>query len=147
MKITEYEMKEILQTLSGGYQNFQVNQFTIKAWGEALGEFSLERLQKGLSFCLREHDSGFAPSAGEFRNYCIEAARTPQFRLQQQNERDNLKRLEQQNSEAIPMPENFRKLLANFSGKMNLRDALAKNLEREEIRKNEELAFYGTANA
>jgi hypothetical protein len=116
------------------------------AWGEALGEFSLDRLQKGLSFCLREHTTGFAPTPGEFRQYCIEAARTPQFRLQQQAERDNLKRLEQQNSEAIPMPENFKKLLENFTGKMNLRDAVANNLERKKQRRAEEMEFYGTAN-
>ena len=142
MKITEFEMKEILRTLSGAFQNFQVNQFTIKSWVLALGEFTLKRMQKGLIYCLKEHTTGFAPTPGEFRYYCIEAARTPQFKLQQQTERDRLKKLEKQNLQSIPMPDKLRKLLGQLSAKMTIKDALANNSARQNVRRQAEIDFF-----
>jgi len=96
-----------------------------------------------LIYCLKEHCSGFYPSTGEFRQYCLDASRTPEFIAKQEAEREQLKMLESASIESIPMPQSFRKLIGKFTKKMSIHDAVEANRKREILRRGESIKFFG----
>ena len=147
MGISEYEMKEILKTLMGTYSNFQVNEYTVKAWALALSDFSLEKVQRGVIYCLKEHQSAFAPTTGEFRNYCMEAARTPEYRARLQAEHEEMKQLAGINANAIPMPQAFREMMTRFVTKTSIRDGVIANQAESLNRQEADAKFFGRSNA
>ena len=124
-----------------------MDQYTVKAWVLALGDFSLEKIQRGVIYCLKEHQSAFAPTTGEFRQYCIDAARTPEYRARLQEEQEEMKRLNGIDANAIPMPPAFRELMTRFITKTNIKDAVAANHAEHLKRVEEDEKFYGMVNA
>ena len=120
-----------------------MNEYTIKAWVLALGDFSLEKIQRGVIYCLKEHQSGFQPSTGEFRQYCIDAARTPEYRARLQEEHEEMKRLNGIDANAIPMPPAFRELITRFISKTNIKDAVIANQAETLKRVTDNANFYG----
>ena len=124
-----------------------MDQYTVKAWVLALGDFSLEKIQRGVIYCLKEHQSAFAPTTGEFRQYCIDAARTPEYRARLQEEHEEMKRLNGIDANAIPMPPAFRELMTRFITKTNIKDAVAANHAEHLKRVEEDEKFYGMVNA
>ena len=124
-----------------------MNEYTIKAWVLALGDFSLEKIQRGVIYCLKEHQSGFQPSTGEFRQYCIDAARTPEYRARLQEEHEEMKRLNGIDANAIPMPPAFRELITRFISKTNIKDAVIANQAETLKRVTDNANFYGMADA
>ena len=124
-----------------------MNEYTVKAWALALSDFNLEKVQRGVIYCLKEHQSAFAPTTGEFRNYCIEATRTPEYRARLQAEHEEIKKLAGINANAIPMPDNFRELMTRFISKTNIRDAVIANQAESAKRKEASAKFYGLSNA
>ena len=124
-----------------------MNEYTIKAWVLALGDFSLEKIQRGVIYCLKEHQSGFQPSTGEFRQYCIDAARTPEYRARLQEEHEEMKRLNGIDANAIPMPPAFRELITRFISKTNIKDAVIANQAESLKRVTDNASFYGMADA
>ena len=123
-----------------------MNEYTVKAWALALSDFSLEKVQRGVIHCLKEHQSAFAPTTGEFRNYCMEAARTPEYRARLQAEHEEMKQLAGINANAIPMPQAFRELMTRFVTKTNIRDAVIANQAENLKRQQADAKFYGMAN-
>ena len=119
----------------------------MKAWALALGDFSLDKIQRGVIYCLKEHQSGFAPSTGEFRQYCIDAARTPEYRARLQEEHEEMKRLNGIDANAIPMPPAFRELITRFISKTNIKDAVIANQAESLKRVTDNASFYGMADA
>ena len=124
-----------------------MDQYTVKAWALALGDFSLDKIQRGVIYCLKEHQSGFAPSTGEFRQYCIDAARTPEYRARLQEEHEEMKRLNGIDANAIPMPPAFRELITRFISKTNIKDAVIANQAESLKRAGDNASFYGMADA
>ena len=124
-----------------------MNEYTIKAWVLALGDFSLDKIQRGVIYCLKEHQSGFQPSTGEFRQYCIDAARTPEYRARLQEEHEEMKRLNGIDANAIPMPPAFRELITRFISKTNIKDAVIANQAESLKRVTDNANFYGMADA
>ena len=120
-----------------------VTEYTVRAWVIALKDFSAERLQRGLIYCLKEHRSSYYPSTGEFRWYCNEAGRNNQS----WDDHAEVKMLEQKSVNSIPMPDNFREFLKKFILKTTIHDALNMCLQRQEQRQQEERLFFSHANA
>ena len=129
MKITESELLEVMETLAGTFPSFEVTEFTLRAWIMSLNDFSAEKIQRGLVYCLREHNSGFYPSTGEFRFYCNEAQRNKQG----WRDHADLKQLE--STGGIPMPDNVRELLAKLQAKMSLKETAQASIDRSEKRR------------
>lgn len=71
---------------------------------------NLEKLKAGLRYCLKEHRSHFMPTPAEFRDYCNEAWRGIKPKIEPD---ENLKKLEY-DTESVPMPDNFKKLLKQY---------------------------------
>ena len=96
---------------------------------------------------MKEHQSAFAPTTGEFRQYCIDAARTPEYRARLQEEQEEMKRLNGIDANAIPMPPAFRELMTRFITKTNIKDAVAANHAEHLKRVEDEEKGYGMVNA
>ena len=120
----------------------EVTEYTVRAWVLALKDFTVEKIQRGLIYCLKEHRSSFYPSTGEFRWYCNEAGRNNQS----WDDHVEVKMLEQRPVNSIPMPDNFREFMNKFILKTTVHDALNTCLQRQDKRQQEEKLFFSHAN-
>ena len=120
----------------------EISSDLIDIWARALDDLNFATVQRGVTYCAKEHTTGFMPTPAEFRYYTLSGENAQADRARIQALHRETKQLGMKPLETVPMPDEFRKLFSAFTGKTNIKDAVRRNQEESAKRKEENANFF-----
>lgn len=120
----------------------EISSDSIDLWARATDDLNFATVQRGLTYCSKEHATGFMPTPGEFRYYTLQGENAQAAKTRIQTENSEMKKLGMKPLETVPMPDEFRKLFSAFTGKTNIKDAALRSQRESEKRKKDDLNFF-----
>jgi hypothetical protein len=132
----------VLTSLSSVYPNVEISRDLIDLWARALDDLNFATVQRGVTYCAKEHTTGFMPTPAEFRYYTLSGENAQADRARIQALHRETKQLGMKPLETVPMPDEFRKLFRKFTGKTNIKDAVRRNQEESAKRREADLTFF-----
>ena len=113
--IKQEELSVILKRLTAVYPNYPVTKDLIEDWIIAFEDMNYSSMVNGLVRCLREHDTGYFPSPAEFRKFCF----TDRSKSAWTDKKEDM--IEEPKKKRIPMPEEFKAMLAKYLKKTSVK--------------------------
>ena len=120
----------------------EISSDLIDLWARALDDLNFATVQRGVTYCAKEHSTGFMPTPAEFRYYTLSGENAVAGRARIQTLHNETKQLGMKPIDSVPMPDEFRELFKKFTGKTNIKDAVRSSQEESAKRREANLTFF-----